>query len=249
MAEENKNTIEETDEINETADTADEVGTAEAVVSASEDSTDDNGEAEIAEKKEGKIVDDILEIVESTLLTVFVVIMIFTYLLHPITVEGTSMNDTLFKNDRVFMSTVYFGPHYGDIIVINNDAAYLLDENGEAVKKDITGSDYKECLIKRVIAEPGQTIDIDPEKEEVLIDGKVLDEPYIKDTINSLSFTAFDFPITIPEGYYFAMGDNRRVSADSRNPAIGLIKKDQIYGKAIIRYYPLKDFKFLTFRK
>ena len=108
---------------------------------------------------------------------------------------------------------------------------------------------YKECLIKRVIAEPGQTIDIDPEKEEVLIDGKVLDEPYIKDTINSLSFTAFDFPITIPEGYYFAMGDNRRVSADSRNPDIGLIKKDQIYGKAIIRYYPLKDFKFLTFRK
>ena len=248
MAEENKNTVEETEEIIEEA-AADEEITAEAVVAASDDSTEDSGEAEIAEKKEGKIVDDILEIVESTLLTVFVVIMIFTYLLHPITVEGTSMNDTLFKKDRVFMSTVYFGPHYGDIIVINNDAAYLLDENGEAVKKDITGSTYKECLIKRVIAEPGQTIDIDPEKEEVLIDGKVLDEPYIKDTINSLSFTAFDFPITIPEGYYFAMGDNRRVSADSRNPDIGLIKKDQIYGKAIIRYYPLKDFKFLTFRK
>lgn len=248
MAEENKNTVEETDEIIEEA-AADEESTAEAVASASDDSAEDSGEAEIAEKKEGKIVDDILEIVESTLLTVFVVIMIFTYLLHPITVEGTSMNDTLFKNDRVFMSTVYFGPHYGDIIVINNDAAYLLDEKGEVVKKDITGSTYKECLIKRVIAEPGQTIDIDPEKEEVLIDGKVLDEPYIKDTINSLSFTAFDFPITIPEGYYFAMGDNRRVSADSRNPDIGLIKKDQIYGKAIIRYYPLKDFKFLTFRK
>ena len=248
MAEENKNTVEETDEIIEEA-AADEESTAEAVASASDDSAEDSGEAEIAEKKEVKIVDDILEIVESTLLTVFVVIMIFTYLLHPITVEGTSMNDTLFKNDRVFMSTVYFGPHYGDIIVINNDAAYLLDEKGEAVKKDITGSTYKECLIKRVIAEPGQTIDIDPEKEEVLIDGKVLDEPYIKDTINSLSFTAFDFPITIPEGYYFAMGDNRRVSADSRNPDIGLIKKDQIYGKAIIRYYPLKDFKFLTFRK
>jgi signal peptidase I len=147
------------------------------------------------------------------------------------------------------MSTVYSGPHYGDIIVINNDAAYLLDENGKAFKKDISNSSYKECLIKRVIAEPGQTIDIDPEKEEVLIDGKVIDEPYIKETINNLSFTAFDFPITIPDGYYFAMGDNRRVSADSRNPDIGLIKKDQIYGKAIIRYYPVKDFKFLKFKK
>ncbi|MBR5682211.1 MAG: signal peptidase I [Ruminococcus sp.] len=248
MAEENKNTIEESEEVSE-AVSAEEENAVEAAVPAADDSADNDEEAAKAEKKEGRIVDDILEIIESTLLTVFVVIMIFTYLLHPITVEGTSMNDTLFKDDRVFMSTVYFGPHYGDIIVINNDAAYLLDENGEAVKKDISNSSYKECLIKRVIAEPGQTIDIDPEKEEVLIDGKVIDEPYIKETINTLSFTAFDFPITIPEGYYFAMGDNRRVSADSRNPDIGLIKKDQIYGKAIIRYYPVKDFKFLKFKK
>ena len=249
MAEENKDNIEKTEEINETAALSDEEIKEEASVTSSEDNSESDAETAKAEKKESKIVDDILEIVESTLLTVFVVIMIFTYLLHPITVEGTSMNDTLFKDDRVFMSTVYFGPHYGDIIVINNDAAYLLDENGEIVKRDIDGSSYKECLIKRVIAEPGQTIDIDPEKEEVLIDGKVLDEPYIKDTINTLSFTAFDFPITIPEGYYFAMGDNRRVSADSRNPDIGLIKKDQIYGKALIRYFPVKDFKFLTFKK
>ncbi len=244
MSEDNKNTIEESEIVIDTKDSLEDTE-----VTSNNVINDNEEEASKAEKKEGKIVDDLLEIIESTLLTVFVVIMIFTYLLHPITVEGTSMNDTLFKDDRVFMSTVYFGPHYGDIIVINNDVAYLLDENGEVIEKDISESSYKECLIKRVIAEPGQTIDIDPEKEEVLIDGKVIDEPYIKETINTLTYTAFDFPITIPEGYYFAMGDNRRVSADSRNPDIGLIKKDQIYGKAIIRYYPIKNFKFLKFSK
>lgn len=216
------------------------------------DNTDNNDENEDeiseAEKKEGRIVDDILEIVESTLITVFVVIMIFTYILHPVTVSGPSMNNNLFSGDRIFMTTVYGGLHYGDIIIINNDCAYLLDDAGEAVKKDISGSAYKECLIKRIIAEPGQTIDIDPEKEEVRINGEVLNEPYIKQTINSMPYTAFDYPITVPEGYYFVMGDNRRESADSRYPDIGLIKKNQIYGKALIKYSPVKEFKFLTFK-
>ena len=222
----------------------------EALTNISENDNDANEDVTTeAEIKEGKIVDDILEIVESTLITVFVVIMIFTYILHPVTVSGPSMNNNLFSGDKIFMNTVYFGLHYGDIIIINNDNAYLLDDEGNAVKKDITGSMYKECLIKRIIAEPGQTIDIDPEKEEVRVNGKVLNEPYIKQTINDMPFKAFDYPITVPDGYYFVMGDNRRESADSRYPDIGLIKKDQIYGKALIKYSPIKDFKFLTFKE
>ena len=82
---------------------------------------EDEKEAE-AEKKERKIVDDIFEIVESTLITVFVVMMIFTYILHPVTVDGPSMNNTLFSEDRIFMTTVYGGLHYGDIIIINNES-------------------------------------------------------------------------------------------------------------------------------
>ncbi|WP_019678697.1 signal peptidase I [Ruminococcus flavefaciens] len=232
--------VEET--VEETAETAEEI--AESLDDDDEETVKEQDEE--AEKKESKIVDDILEIIESTLLAVFVIVMIFTYLLHPVNVVGGSMNDTLVNGNRIFMTTVYTGPHYGDIIVINNDMAYLLDQNGNVIDKDITGSDLKECIIKRVIAEPGQTLDIDAEKEQVIVDGKVLDEPYIKETVNSTG-GAFNFPITVPEGYYFVMGDNRRGSADSRFPEVGLIKKEQIYGKAVLRYSPIKDFKILLF--
>ena len=258
MADETKDTTENTEEVNDVEEVAEEVTeeaaeeneiSQESVENENDDSDVDNdtdiAEKE-AEKKESKFVDDVLEIVESTLLTVFVIVMIFTYLLHPVNVVGGSMNNTLYENDRIFMTTVYTGPHYGDIVVINNDMAYLLDDNNKVIKRDITGSPLKECIIKRVIAEPGQTLDIDAENEQVIVDGKVLDEPYIKETVNS-AFEAFDYPITIPEGYYFVMGDNRRGSSDSRVSDIGLIKKDQIYGKAVLRYSPLKDMKFLLF--
>lgn len=211
-----------------------------------EDDDDNEEDTEESAKKESKLVDDILEILESTLLTVFVIVMIFTYLLHPVVVDGNSMNDTLFNGNRIFMTTVYSGPHYGDIIVIDNNKSYLLDENNNVKERDISQSFLNECLIKRVVAEPGQTLMIDPDNEQVIVDGKVLDEPYIKDTVIDAG-DAFDFPITIPEGYYFVMGDNRRASSDSRVGDVGLIKKDQIYGKAVLRYSPIKEFKLLLF--
>lgn len=250
MADEIKNNPQDTEgenDIEETSETEEEL----ELLSDDEDDDDETEEAddeasEEAKKKESKLVDDILEIIESTLLTVFVIVMLFTYLLHPVVVNGGSMNNTLFDGDRIFMTTIYAGPHYGDVIVIENDMSYLLDENGDVYERDITGSSLKECIIKRVIAEPGQTLMLDPVNEQVIVDGKVLDEPYIRATVNNAG-QSFDFPITIPEGYYFVMGDNRRESSDSRYADVGLIKKDQIYGKAVLRYSPLKEFKILLF--
>ncbi len=194
-------------------------------------------------KSGNKLLSDIMEIIESTLITVFVIVMVFTYILHPVNVVGTSMIDTLQDNDRIFMTTVYTDISYGDIVVIDNDMAYLLDENNDIVEKNIDGSSLKECIIKRVIATGGQTVEIVPETSEVIVDGKVLDEPYIKELTKNGG--VFNYPITVPEGYFFVMGDNRNGSSDSRNPDIGLIKKDQIYGKAIIRYAPLSKFRYL----
>lgn len=210
-----------------------------------EENIEENTEVDAGEeKKSGKnFLNDVIEIAESTFITVFVIIMIFTYILHPVNVVGTSMTNTLQDGDRIFMTTIYGDLSYGDIVVINNDMAYLLDGDNRIIEKNIDGSGLKECIIKRVIATGGQTVEIVPETNEVIVDGKALDEPYIREMTRNGG--VFNYPITIPEGYYFCMGDNRNGSSDSRNQDIGLIKKDQIYGKAMLRYAPLSEFKYL----
>ncbi len=199
--------------------------------------------SEKTNKSGNKLLSDIVEIIESTITTVFVIIMIFTYILHPVNVVGTSMTNTLQDEDRIFMTTVYTDISYGDIVVINNDMSYLLDSDNNIIERNIDGSGLKECIIKRVIATGGQTVKIIPETGDVIVDGNTLDEPYIKEKLRDGG--VFEYPITVPEGYFFVMGDNRNGSADSRNPDIGLISKEQIYGKAIIRYAPLSNFKYL----
>lgn len=221
-----------------------------------EDAPDNEPEAEVSEEPEAKnetdagnigsrMLRDIADIVESTMMTIFVIMLVFTYLLHPVNVKGESMQPTLMNYDRILMTTVYFKLEYGDIVIVDNDAAYDIDENGKPVKMNIDGRQLKECIIKRIIATGGQTLDIRDGK--VYVDGKALDEPYIAAGANTYPMSGFsgNYPITIPEGYYFVMGDNREHSSDSRHADVGLIKKSQIYGKALVRYSPLSEFKFL----
>ncbi len=220
-------------------------------------SEEKSGNTEDNEKKKEKLIRDIVDIAESTLITVFIIVMVFTYILHPVNIVGRSMVPTLNKNidssapgvnaptDKVFMTTIYFGIDHGDILVINKDKNYLLDENGDPYVPEGIPS-LNECIIKRVIAVGGQTVDI--KNGQVVVDGKVLDEPYVAPGSTTEGLGGFDaqYPITIPEGYYFVMGDNRNHSTDSRAASVGLVKKDQIYGKAIIKYAPLSEFDILT---
>ncbi|MDE7364965.1 MAG: signal peptidase I [Ruminococcus sp.] len=212
----------------------------------SEQNTEENS------KKKGNIIKDIIEIAESTIATIFVVVLIFTYILHPVNIVGHSMLPTLNltakdeDTDKIFMSTVFFDVKYGDILVIDKMENYLLDSSGNAYIPE--SSAINECIIKRVIAVGGQTIDI--RDGHVYVDGEMLNEPYINepDSTADLSDSAFtgQYPITVPDGYYFVMGDNRNHSTDSRARSVGLIKKDQIYGKALVKYYPLNEFRILT---
>ncbi|MGN1036740.1 MAG: S26 family signal peptidase, partial [Ruminococcus sp.] len=101
-----------------------------------------------SEKKGKKLLRDIIDIAESTSITMFIVILLFTYILHPVNVVGTSMVPTLQDEDKVFMTTIIPDISYGDIIVIDNDKAYLLDENDEVVSRD--SYQLNECIIKRV---------------------------------------------------------------------------------------------------
>lgn len=94
-------------------------------------------------------------------------------------------------------------------------------------------------LIKRYMAGPSDWVNIDAEGN-VTINGEALDEPYL--TEKAYGETNISLPYQVPDERYFVMGDNRDVSIDSRNTAVGCIAKDQIVGKVVFRIWPLKDF-------
>lgn len=180
---------------------------------------------------------EILEIAETMLVSIFVVLLLFTYLCRPVTVDGRSMNPTLLDNDKLVMYRLFYKPKQGDIVVVNNHSGNLLNKENQVVS---SGYSLNENIIKRVIAVEGQTLTVDENAGEVYVDGVALQEDYINDKTKT-NDGAFVYPITIPKGYIFVMGDNRNHSTDSRSSAVGLVSVDDVIGKTYFRYYPLSD--------
>lgn len=94
-------------------------------------------------------------------------------------------------------------------------------------------------LIKRYIAGPSDWVNIDNDGN-VFINGVELDEPYL--TEKAFGETNITLPYQVPDKRYFLMGDNRDVSIDSRNTAVGCVAADQIVGKVVFRIWPLREF-------
>lgn len=177
------------------------------------------------EKKKPAFLDEALDMFRSIAVTITIVVLIFTFIARTAVVNGRSMNETLHDKDRVLLWSLMYTPEPGDIVAAN--CRGLNQPVGEVI-------------IKRVIAVGGQTVDIDFSTGTVYVDGTALDEPYINNpTVNDEG--GFDYPITVKEGYYFCMGDNRQHSTDSRSAAVGLVSREDILGKAILRFYPIKD--------
>ena len=183
-------------------------------------------------KKKTSMFDEIIEILETMLISVFVVLLLFTYLMRPVTVDGSSMFPTLRDNDRLVMQRLLYQPHQGDIVVVSDYAGHVLDMNGDVVS---SGYSLRENIIKRVIAVAGQTIEVRENEGLVYVDGKPLQEDYVNEPTLT-NDGAFSYPLTIPEGYIFVMGDNRNHSTDSRNPSVGLVDVEDVLGKAYFRY-------------
>lgn len=153
-----------------------------------------------------------------TILTsAFVLLMIlFSFLFRVVGVRGASMEDTLHQGD--WLITVQKEQYVtGDIVVVTQP------------------NYFNEPLIKRVIAKGGQTIDIDYELSVIYIDGKELNEPYLKEQIMEREYSNLTFPYTVEEGFLFVMGDNRNNSTDSRSPLVGPIDERYVLGRAALR--------------
>lgn len=195
-----------------------------------------------SDSEKANIVDDFIDMAESVLYAVFLVLLIFTFLFRISVVEGSSMVPTLEENDRLIVSNIFYKPEQGDIITINCENAHLFSDSSQTEVIEAPGLNKR--IVKRIIATGGQKIDIDFDLGIVYIDDVQIYESYIAD-LTTYDENAFEYPLTVPEGYLFVMGDNRLRSKDSRHPEVGLIKTDDIAGHVIFRISPFDKFGFI----
>lgn len=161
---------------------------------------------------------------------IIVVVICFSFFFRIATIDGPSMRDTLQHGEKVVITNLFYKPKVGDIVVISRNK-----EN--SVFTEVTNDNTP--IIKRIIATEGQTVDINFVLGVVSVDGVALDEPYTLTPTNLKSDV--EFPVTVPEGCVFVLGDNRNDSKDSRSSDIGedgMVDTRYILGHAIYRVFP-----------
>lgn len=160
----------------------------------------------------------VFEWIESIVISVVVIVLMFTFVARTATISGDSMLPTLTDGETIVVYEFFYTPEVGDIIVFRTT-----DEDDEP-------------YIKRVIATEGQTVDIDFDFGIVYVDGAIVDSSYAYTDTNMRGDV--DFPVTVPEGCVFVLGDNRNNSKDSRFSDVGMVSYEQIIGKAVFELFP-----------
>ena len=179
------------------------------------------------EEQEKKVIPgrDLYEWVQSLVGSVLVVVAIFTFGIRMLGVDGHSMLNTLQHDDRLLVVNpiFYHDYQYGDIVILRKNGVFDNDP-----------------IVKRVIAVGGQTVDIDFNAGVVYVDGEALEEDYIREPTYTAEGT--EFPLTVPEGSIFVMGDNRNGSSDSRDYRLGTVDTRYVIGKAAFLIFPGPDY-------
>lgn len=161
----------------------------------------------------------------------FFTIIIFSFLFNIVVVDGSSMRNTLFKNDCLLASNFKYEAKNSDIVIISRN--FENSEDGRNLNL------YEKPIVKRVIALEGQKVDI--KNNRIYIDDKMLEESYINTKTIPYDFKG---PQIVPQGKIFVLGDNRKNSKDSRSLEIGMVDKRYVIGKVILRFYPFEAIKF-----
>ena len=161
-----------------------------------------------------KIKDFIVDLLQTVLIAVVVVFILFRFVLMSVEVKGSSMEPTLYTDDRgvSFIITRNSGIKRFDICVIDSDRTTSF-------------------LVKRVIGLPGETIRYEDGK--LYVNGEYVEEYFLEDVKTG------DLEVTLGDDEYYCLGDNRRVSRDSRY--YGPFSKKEIKATNIFIYYPFSD--------
>lgn len=183
----------------------------------------------VAKKKKGSFLGGAVEYVEIFVFAVCFVVLLFSFCFRLCTVDGGSMENTLYGGEKLIVSNLFYTPEEGDIIVFH--------QTGE----------LNEPVVKRVIATEGDTVRVIYSKSSMTItitdqDGNThtLEEPYVKYEGAPLYFAETVY--TVPEGHLFVLGDNRNNSKDSRHPDIGMVDERRVLGRVILRVQPADRF-------
>lgn len=179
------------------------------------------------EKKEKvPFIVDLYDWLETFGLALSVMVLIFLFIFKYVTVDGTSMLETLQNGDKLIITSLAEYDQ-GDIIVVRQPTS-------------------TKPLVKRIIAKGGQTVEIDFDTWSVYIDGEKLDEEYVR-RVNGAPMRKDSYDnyakkgkIVVPEGQIFVMGDNRNGSSDSRR--FGCIDEKNIIGEVVFRILPISEF-------
>lgn len=168
---------------------------------------------------------------KAAFISFLIVVLVRHFLIANYIVHGESMMPTIEEGNRLIVNKIGYEfkePSRFDLIVFHANS----------------NEDY----IKRVIGVPGDTIEY--KDDQLFINGEAVEEPYLNEYKDQLFNTQLteDFTLlektgrsTVPEGYLFVMGDNRRHSYDSRH--IGFINKKEVVGIVDLRYWPIESFQ------
>lgn len=198
---------------------------------------------------------EIWEWVYTIAIAIAIAMVIKGFIFDIVKVDGSSMFPTLVDGDRLIVTKLGYKPKQGDIIILdseykNREEYYnrVAETNGDEslgffgklmARKDMPENLKKKYYVKRIIAMPGQTIDLIDGK--VYVDGEELKEEYYNGLTSPIDPTV-EFPITVDDGNVFVMGDNRPRSKDSRSAELGQVPYDAILGKSQLRVWPMGDF-------
>ncbi len=172
-------------------------------------------------KKPKKKKMEFFEVIGAIVAAIVTVTLIFLFVFRVFSVDGPSMSPTLENGDMVVVSDIGYKPEAGDIIVLSG------------------ADNYNEPIVKRVVAVAGDVVDINFTTGIVTVNGK--EESYSEDLTTQQADIAF--PLTVPEGTVFVLGDNRDISLDSRSSRIGCVDERKIVGKVLFRFFPIGDWK------